>query len=331
MVLFNKKYNTMKKNIKFLLFVFSLAVTFSYVSCTDENKFTNPVTFGLENGAFATFNDEVPAAAYPDPTEINFSDAITDPNKTITDYSVKLIANLSGNTIVVEDFFTATSFPAQMGFTSQTLATAMGVEVSDISFGDTFNFVATVTRNDGTVFTGIAPAFDDDTLIVSGGNTEPTLQVSNYKSAMQFNFIIACPFVLDDMIGTYSVIDADGFHASGGGTSGAGETFEIVAGSNSNEIILVNPFGSTIVDARIAVTVSEFGIATFDWQDAFQTSEVCCAGYTQTQIRTIPSATSLALACTGYLEIKFNTRLGLAGGSPSGYSFGDGFFKAQKN
>ena len=119
--------------------------------------------------------------------------------------------------------------------------------------------------------------------------------------------------------------------ASGGGTSGAGETFEIVAGSNSNEIILVNPFGSTIVDARIAVTVSEFGIATFDWQDAFQTSEVCCAGYTQTQIRTIPSATSLALACTGYLEIKFNTRLGLAGGSPSGYSFGDGFFKAQKN
>jgi len=96
----------MKKNIKFLLFVFSLAVTFSYVSCTDENKFTNPVTFGLENGAFATFNDEVPAAAYPDPTEINFSDAITDPNKTMTDYSVKLIANLSGNTIVVEDFFT---------------------------------------------------------------------------------------------------------------------------------------------------------------------------------------------------------------------------------
>jgi hypothetical protein len=321
----------MKKNIKVLFFIFTLALTFTYVSCTDENKFTNPVTFGLENGAFATFNAEVPAAAYPDPTDIVFSDQITDPNGTMTAYNVKLIANLSGNTRVVEDFFTATSFPADMSFTSQSIASALGIEISDIAFGDTFNFIATATREDGTEFTGIAPAFDDDTLIVSGGNTEPTLQNPNYKSAMQWNFIIACPFVQDDFVGTFTVVDANGFHVSGGGSSGAGETFEIIAGSNPNEIILINPFASNIVDARITITVSEFGIASFDWQDAFQTSEICCAGYTNTQLRSIPDQTSLALACTGYLELKFNTRLGSAGGPPTGFTFGDGFIIAQKN
>jgi hypothetical protein len=320
----------MKKHIKLLLFIFSLAVTFSYVSCTDENKFTNPITYGLENGAFATFQNATPEAAYPDPLQINFSDQILDPNQTMSNYSVKLIANLSGNITVVEDFFTATSFPAAMNFNSESLATALGIEVTDISFGDTFNFVATATREDGTEFSGNAPTFDEDTLTISGGNTEPTLQTATYKSAMLFNFIIACPFVQADMIGTYTVVDADGFHVSGGGSSGAGETFEIIAGPNPDEIILLNPFASQIVDARITVQVSEFGLATFDWQYAFQTSEVCCPGYTATQIRS-SSATSLALACTGYLELKFNTRLGLAGGSPSGFSFGDGFLIAQKN
>lgn len=320
----------MKKNIKYILFIFTLSLTLLHVSCTDENKFTNPVTFGLEKGAFATFIDETPLAAYPDPLEINFSDQINDVNNTMSSYKVTMVATLSGNETVVDNFFETTSFPADFSFTSQLIADALGIQTSDISFGDTFNFIATATRNDGTVFTGIAPSFDADTKIVSGGNTEGTLQAATYKSAMQFNFIVACPFFQEDIIGTYTIIDAGGFYAPGGGTSGAGQTFEIIAGPTPDEIILVNPFASS-GNYELTIKVSEFGLATFDWQFAFETSEVCCDGYTATQLRSDAGSTSLALGCIGYLELKFNTRLGLAGGSPSGYGFGNGSFTAQKN
>ncbi|PWG06532.1 hypothetical protein [Polaribacter aquimarinus] len=319
----------MKKNIN-ILFVLFLTLTITLVSCTDENKFTNPVTFGLENGAFAAFETATPAAAYPDPQQITFSDVITDPNGTMANYNVKLIATLSGNVYVKEDFFNATSFPAEMSFNTQSLATALGLQTSDINFGDTFNFIATVTSKDGNEFVGIAPAFNSTTLEVSGGNTEPQLQTAGYKSAMQFNFIVACPFDQAAMVGTWTVADANGFHVSGGGSNGTGQTFEVVAGANADEIVLKNPFGSAN-NTDITVKASPFGIATFDWQFAFGTDEICCAGYTLTQIRSNAGATSLTLSCIGYIELKFNTRLGLAGGSPSGFSFGDGFFKANKN
>jgi hypothetical protein len=320
----------MKKNIKYILFIFTLALTLLHVSCTDENKFTNPVTYGLEKGAFATFVGEIPLAAYPDPLKINFSDQVSDANNTMSSYKVTMIAKLSGNEKVVDNYFETTSFPANFSFTSQSIADALDIQTSDISFGDTFNFIATATRNDGTIFTGIAPSYDDDTKIVSGGNTEGTLQAATYKSAMQFNFIVACPFFQEDIIGTYTIINAGGFYAPGGGTSGAGETFEIIAGPTADEIILVNPFASS-GNYDLTIKVSEFGLATFDWQFAFETSEVCCDGYTATQLRSDAGSTSLALGCIGYIELKFNTRLGLAGGSPSGYGFGNGSFTAQKN
>lgn len=318
----------MKKNIKYI-FVLAFAMALSFVSCTDENKFTNPVTFGLENGAFAAFETATPAAAYPDPAQISFSDVITDPNGTMSNYNVKLIATLSGNVTVVDNFFTATSFPADFSFNTASLAAALNVATTDINFGDTFNFIATATRNDGTEFVGIAPAFNSTTLVVSGGNTEPQLQTAGYKSAMQFNFIVACPFDQASMVGTWVVEDANGFHVTGGGSNGTGETFQVDAGPNADELILRNPFGS-IYNQDITITVSPFGITTFPYQFAFGTDEICCAGYTLTRIRSNAGATSLALSCIGYIELQFNTSLGVAGGSPSGFTFGDGFFKARK-
>lgn len=317
----------MKKYIKLLLFIFSLSITLTYVSCTDENKFTNPVTYGLENGAFAAFGENSPAAAYPDPLEIQFSDVVTDPNNSMSSYKVTLTANLSGTTTVIENFFETTSFPAEMSFNSQTLADALGVDPADIAFGDTFNFVATATRNDGLEFIGLPPSSSNRQI----GTTESQLQTPGYKSAMQFNFIIACPFDQAAMVGTYSIIDAGGFYAGGtGGTSGAGETFEVIAGSNPNEIILVNPFASVNGNFKIVITVSPFGLATYDYQFFVGVDEVCCNGYTNAQMRSDPGQTSLALSCIGYIDLKFNDRLGVAGGSPSGFSFGGGTFTAQK-
>lgn len=321
----------MRKNIKSLLFLFGIALTLSYVSCTDENKFINPVTHGLEKGAFPSFATEAPAAAYPDPLKISFSNTITDPNNNISSYSLKLIATLSGSVIVKEDFFTSNTFPVDFSFTTESLANAIGVQPADIKFGDTFNFVSTTTRDDGAEFTGIAPAFSTSTLVVSGGNTEAQLQTAGYRSAMQFNFIVACPFIQADMVGTYTISDADGFHASGGGTSGAGETFEVIAGAEANEVIMVNPLGSA-GNFNIKLTVSEFGLATFDAQDAVQTPEICssapvCTQGTPTTFRSNAN-TSLSLSCIGLIQLQFSTRFSQGG---SNWSFGDGTFIANKN
>ena len=312
----------MKKNIKFLLFVFSLAVTFSYVSCTDENKFTNPVTYGLENGAFATFNDAVPSATYADPTAINFSGQILDPNESMSDYSVKLIATLSGNTIVAEDFYTTTTFPAGMSFTSESLVSALGVAVSDIAYGDTFNFIATATRKDGTVFTGIAPAFDDDTLIVSGGNTESTLQVPNYKSAMQFDFIISCPaFIQSEIVGTYMKV-SDGFNVDYNN-----DMFEIVAGPTPTSFIIKDFFGHAaeaglgdIYDVVVEVASNGVGIEV-ERQLAFNGSDsnFFSAAYGPGSV----DGEGLVFSCLGLINITLQPTVAAG-------SFGDRNFVLQK-
>jgi hypothetical protein len=312
----------MKKNIKVLFFIFTLALTFTYVSCTDENKFTNPVTFGLENGAFATFNTEVPSATYADPTQINFSGQILDPNETMTGYNVKLIANLSGNTIVAEDFFTATSFPADMSFTSQSIASALGIEISDIAFGDTFNFIATATREDGTEFTGIAPAFDDDTLIVSGGNTEPTLQNPNYKSAMQFDFIISCPaFVMDEVVGTYMKV-TDGFNVDYNN-----DMFEIVAGETPSQFIIKDFFGHAaeaglgdIYDVVVDVASNGVGISV-ERQPAFNGSDSNFFGAAYGEGRV--DGEGLIFSCLGLINITLQPTVDAG-------SFGDRDFVLQK-
>ena len=245
------------KKIKTLQII-TLALAFVFMnSCTDENKFTNPITFGLENGGFVAFVTATPDAAYPDPSGISFSDTVTDPNNNLSSYSVDLIATLSGNEVVVGNFYTTTTFPADISFTSQSLADALGIEVSDINFGDTFNFIATAIRNDGEVFVGLPPNFDGDNLTVSGGNTEPQLQTPAYKSAMNFGFIVSCPFVQEDMIGTYTIV-SNTISPVGGEP---GYTFEITAGPTANQITLINPWNSE-GGFEVTLTASEFGLAT---------------------------------------------------------------------
>ncbi len=318
----------MKKIYKVSLFVFLLATMLFQQSCTDENKFNNPVTFALESGGFAAFSVAVPDAAYPDPATIAYSGDIVDTNNNLSSYSVRLIATISGNDIVVENFFSTTTFPATFSFTTQSLADAVGIPTTDINFGDNFNFIATAVRNDGTEFLGIPPAFDDSTLTVSGGNTEPQLQTPGYNSAMQFSFIVSCPFDRAAMLGTYTVVSDDGFSAAGGGP---GFTFQVIAGAADNEIVLVNPLASA-GNFNLTLTVSPFGLATFDAQEVVLTPEICssapvCTQGTPTTFRSNAS-TSLSLSCIGFIDLRFSTRFSQGGGN---WSFGDGVFVAQRN
>ena len=230
---------------------------------------------------------------------------------------------LSGSLVVAEDFLTITSFPATLNLTTQSLGEALGVDPTTITYGDTFNFVAKSMRNDGTMFYGQAPSFDDSTNTVGLGNTESNLtNIAAYKSAMSFGFIVSCPFVQAEMLGTYDVVFDDGF-------VGASQdfVFDVVAGANANQVIMLDPYGSFYSPLDIVVDVDDFGIATVDRQAAFGTDEVCCAGYSLTYVETY--TTSLALSCIGYIDLKLSTGLGIPP-STSGYTFGDTRFIAQK-
>lgn len=315
----------------------SFVLVASSFSCTDESTFNNPATNDLENGAFVRFLNDGVAPTYSDAANISISEEIYDANGNISDYTIALRANVSGTIFIAEDFINITSFPAVLNITSESMATAIGLEPTDFGFGDAFTFIATATRNDGVVFYGIEPSFDDDNLTVGVGNTEGNLfSEAAYKNAMNFGTIVSCPFEQAAMLGTYTVINDSGFNAidNGGSPSlgnGDPETFEVIAGTNANQIILVNPFDSA-GDFNIAVDVSEFGIASFSRQDAVLTEEVCCAGYTPTHLRSNTGATSLALSCIGFLDLRVVSGLGVAGGDGTGFTFG-GFtvLSAQKN
>jgi len=204
--------------MKRILYFFTIA-SLTLVSCTDESTFSNPVTHQLERGAFVRFNNmDAILDMYPDPQDINISEGIYDANGNVSSYSLTVTANIGGNLYTGEDFLTITSFPATLNITSQMLADALGVDVSEFFYGDTFNFVAKATRNDGVVFYGQTPTFSSSTGTVGVGNTQSQLiDVSSYKNAMTFGFVLFtdCPPVP----GVYEIVMHDSY---GDGWQGQG-------------------------------------------------------------------------------------------------------------
>lgn len=311
----------MKKQIYLLSLVFLVLFQFS---CKDESTFNNPVHNELENGAFVRFTNNPPAPTYADAQNIVISEEIYDANNNAIDYTLTLKATIGGSVYINDDFINKTSFPTVLEITSQSISDAIGVPVSEFNFGDSFEFVAKVTRNDGVVFYGVEPTFDEDELTIGIGNTEGNLLGEPaYKNAMNFSTIVSCPFVQADMLGTYTIIEDDGFSATGN------TQFEIIAGATENQIILVNPYDSAGA-FNIVIDVDDFGIASFPRQDGVLTEEICCTGYTPTHF-TSNAITSLSLSCIGYLELHFSTGLGFAGSDGTGFTFGDGVLIAQKN
>jgi len=251
----------MNKNKNILIIVFT-AIFFTF-SCTDESKFTNPVTFHLEQGAFATFSEGIApnGVSFEIPSEAQFTRTITDPAGNIASYSLSFTATLvTGQVTVVNDFFTTTSFPSTLNVTAQGLADAMGLTLGDLNFGDNFQFIATVVRNDGQVFLGSAPGLNADGSL-QPGNTEPTLLLPSYNNAMNFGFTFACPaFPNTDLIGIWDV-DVLGFAAFFGETQ---PDREILAGPAGNQITIVGgeyPTAGGMNDDLI-ITFTEIGIVT---------------------------------------------------------------------
>jgi len=197
------------------------------ISCVDEDKFVNPVHFQLENGAFIKFaNHPSPVVSLEDPATAAFSEEIIDANGNTDVYTLQMTAHTNNTTIVVDDFKIINSFPTTLTITAQEIADAAGINLSDITYGDSFDFVATALRNDGVLYNDV--------------NTETTLNSQpGYKSAMKFKFIFGCPGEVsqEDLVGMWQITSDDFGIVENNGV------VEIIAGPGENQVTLLDIFG----------------------------------------------------------------------------------------
>lgn len=198
------------KNLKFIYNTLLLLIA---VSCTDQSTFNNPAIHELENGSFIRFeNVGAINPDYPDPQGLIISEKIYDANENTSTFTLSAEGNIGGSLKFAENLITVTSFPSTIDITSQSLADALGVNVSDFAYGDNFIFKGVATRDDGTEFYPESPS------VGSRGNTHDNLNnVTNYTSAMTFGFVFFtdCPPIPGDYIIDIYDSYGDGWQGTG--------------------------------------------------------------------------------------------------------------------
>ena len=309
----------MKNIYKFLLVTF-LAVSFS--ACEDIDK--DPFEINGNDGPFGSFvRLDITTAPVLDVTDIEnteFGGTVRAPSNNVASYELKVRRVSGGEASDYAPLFSTTTFPAEFIANASNLAAALGLTVPDLLPGDRFDFEATSVGTDGSVVT-----FDDFGPNLQGGPGE--------AQGYRFNTFISCPFVLDEAVGTYQVT------VSGFGSFPAGNTFEVIAGGNDNQIIMVNPHGSTTGDPNpiegagyeIVVDVSPFGLATVEGsiddvdQYIFDTDLTGNAGFFDTHVE----GDGFVFSCAGAIILSLDYDLTAVGGG--NFTFGSDIgFSAQK-
>jgi len=232
----------MKINKIIIIFVSILSIITS--SCSDSDK--DNLDGLISDGAFPKFAQEVPPTTIgvTDINELVYSFDIIDANNTISLYDLDLYAIIGGVQTEIFDVDEFTSFPVSLTFTANDLADILGIEVSDIGFGDNFFFTATATTKDGVVYGGSERLdFDDlgdedpSNFILEGQNvTDDLIDEDGYRQAFEFDFIILCPSIdFSTFPGTYNVA----FHRFDAFFGPQGDTREVIAGPGDNQITIL--------------------------------------------------------------------------------------------
>lgn len=146
------------KKIKFILKL-SLSILFistAFYSCDDKDK---DLLLPLENAGtapFAKFTDSNPptTVGVNNISDLTYAFSVSNPNGTMTAYDLKMYANLSGTQTNTVDVDQVTSFPSEFSFTDESLAQLLGINSTDINFGDQFFFTATSSDASGNIYGG---------------------------------------------------------------------------------------------------------------------------------------------------------------------------------
>lgn len=271
----------MKKILNIIAITAMLVIT----GCTDESKFNNPVHFELENGAFIRFENDEPNLTYSDAQNIFFSDEIYDANGNAQSYSLGLTATIGGVEYEEVEYFATTTFPVTLEITSESLASAIGIDPSTIDFGDKFDFNANVVRDDGKVF--------------NVENTDSTLLTgTSYNDAIDFTMIVSCPFVQSEIIGKYAVVSDAWADYS------VGDILTVVAGESTNTYRILQDAHPFISNASENLWL-EVTVDAATGSSTAQSNDV----YDYTGWRVIPEVTAdegLTLSCVGLISLELN-------------------------
>ena len=291
---------------KYFLVLFSV---FLLVSCTRDEKIVTNLS-NYSQGGYAIFKDKkavITASAESTPTGIDLSNSkyiatIVDPNGNGLKYKlVSVSANIGGVDYIDIPVNYEYSFPANLSIPIIDLITAVGANVSDVYFGDTFSFKAEVTTKDGRVFTSAAPPLTgstSDTYYSVANLTNP----GNYGEALKFSFSLACPsFNISDLPGSYNLITDDW----GNGWS---TTVTVVAGPGADQVTLMDYDGSGL-NHNLIVRFDSSGLAVVDPQTAEPITP-----YTGSQTL----GTGISFSCAGIisLSLQHKVSVGTFGGGP---------------
>ncbi|MGB0373756.1 MAG: hypothetical protein ACPGCZ_02410 [Flavobacteriaceae bacterium] len=211
------------KKLNYLLGFFVFA--FVIVSCEPDDSL-NPRA-ELVTAPYVFFEEEFAVIDAADIDNSYFGGTLMAPANNVASYHLQ-VRKVGGSTASNwVDIYTATSFPASFQITAAMISNALNVTPAA---GDKYEFNGYSVGTDGSVvdFKTLAPDIAAE---------------SGQKQAYQLVTYVACPFVIDDAVGTYTVnrpaTTDTPFETSATDTY----TFEVVAGDADGEIILKNPFG----------------------------------------------------------------------------------------
>jgi len=287
--------------------ILGFASFFFLFSCTENETITDTST--LQKGGLPIFADKVIQTA-------SFSAGkyvadIADGTNNIEKYEiVSVSATIGGIRYPAEKVSFSYSLPAKIEISFASLATALGVPVTDITYGDSFNLIAKVTTKDGRVFGGVIPA-SDGSVPKEGSlpnvnpinNTTTDVLNGNFKQALSFSFTVACPsFDQASMYGTYLINDGDWLEYAD--RTPSGYTVQCVAGPRPNSlkfinftnigtdlIVDINPATQTATSSRVAMynNFYTFGVMSGEGVSGLVFS---CVGVVNLKMRyTVPAGT----------------------------------------
>ncbi len=154
-------------------------------------------------------------------------------------------------------------------------------------------------------------------LILELEEVEDTEFIQDAKTTLTLGFLVACELDVSASVGTYQ-ITRDDF-----GTSVNNGTFEVIAGAEPNQLIMVNPFGHTnpatgAQDYQVVITINPTtGAATITRQDAWHCDNFGC-GFGQGRVESV-AGTGFVFSCLESMQ--FTLRHTVNAGSFGNYAF----------
>lgn len=306
---------------KIKLYLLLPLMLFWLAACEDEDK--NPVPLPPSGAMILLDEVTIPVFDVTNIANATYQAQLRDVSNNTAQYI--LIASLSRGSFT-SDFKTVktvTSFPATLTITSQELVAAIDtLKASNYAPNNPATYVVISSVDD--LAAGDRIEFANETVGTNGvrytANDQSPDLASNpgQRSGFRFVTFVSCPFVANDIVGTYSVVFDrwDGFFV-------ADPQVQVVAGPGANEFTIKDIFGHGAQEGRpdgfydvVVVVNPSTGQATVDRQ---RSQNSALYGLTFGFIDV--DGGGFAFSCTGRIELAFQHRVsaGTFGGGPYQY------------